>query len=45
MNSIKQLKSVKMIYILPAPAKTLVMPARPSGKLKAEFKWFTLIIA
>ncbi len=32
MNSIKQLKSVEMIYILPAPAKTLGMPARPSGK-------------
>jgi hypothetical protein len=28
----KTIKSMAMIYILPAPAKTLGMPARPSGK-------------
>jgi hypothetical protein len=32
MNSIKQLKSVAMIYILPVPVKALRMPVRPSGK-------------
>ena len=29
----KTINSMAMIYILPAPVKTLGMPARPSGKL------------
>ena len=32
MNLIKRLKSMAMIYILPAPAKPLVILHRPSGK-------------
>ena len=34
MNLIKRLKSMAMIYILPAPAKPLVILHRPSGKFK-----------
>jgi hypothetical protein len=41
MNSIKQLKSVAMIYILPVPVKTLGMPAHPSGKFELFTKSFS----
>ena len=34
MNLIKRLKSMAMIYILPAPAKPLVILHRPSGKFE-----------
>jgi hypothetical protein len=34
----KTINSMVMIYILPAPAKTLGMPARPSGKFSKKLK-------